>query len=113
MSNVLTLPRRDTGRIRKRRSPGAMGRCSILLLERGGYNIPPNVTDVRTSRPKHSVDEGRLALRLSLAVFATLHEDQKAKIMDATKTLARHDDDWHGDESRALFRLLTGRDFIC
>lgn len=96
MAEVFAFPERNKGRKRKSNSPEAMGRCSISLLERDGESIPANVADVRNARPKPVVDDGRLALRLALAVFATLNAGQKKKIRDATHMYARHKDDCLG-----------------
>lgn len=114
MNKVLPFPERNKGRIRKSRSVEAMGRCSIGLLERDGESIPSNVADLRSARrDEPHVDDGRLALRLALAVFATLGAAQKKDIRNATRAYARHDDGQPGDECRALYRLLTGEQMSC
>ena len=63
---ILRFPPRNKGRVRKSRSPDAMGRCSIGMLERDGEAIPKNVVDLRCLTPPPAVDEARLALRLAL-----------------------------------------------
>jgi hypothetical protein len=112
-ANIIEFPARNKGRIRKSRSPEAMGRCSISLLERDGESIPPNVADLRTARIETLVDDGRLALRLALAIFATLIPNDKKNIRDAVRLVARHSDGSDGDECRALCRLLTGEQLSC
>lgn len=113
MSDVLLFPPRNKGRIRKSRSPEAMGRCSISLLERDGDSIPSNVADVRTGKAEPHIDDGSLALRLAIAVFATLEADKKNEIRRVVRSFARHEDGRVGDESRALYRLLTGDKLPC
>lgn len=110
---ILPFPPRNKGRIRRSRSPEAMGRCSLSLLERNGRSLPANIADIRSAHESSPVDDGRLALRLSLAIFATLSGEQKAKIRTAVKSTARHDDNYHGDECRALYPYLTGEQLRC
>lgn len=113
MTRVLAFPPRNKGRIRKSRSPEAMGRCSIGLLERDGEEIPANVADIRRTRNEPEIEEGRLALRLALAIFATLIPNDKKNIRDTVRWVARHSDDIDGDECRVLYRLLTGEALPC
>jgi hypothetical protein len=108
VSAVVLFPPRNKGRIRKSNSLEAMGRCSISLLERDSENIPANVTDMRHARPEPDVNAGRIALRLALALFATLDAKRKKDIRDAVRLYARHDDSSAGDESRTLYRLIAG-----
>ena len=107
-AEILSFPPRDKGRIRKRRSPEAMGRCSISLLERGGEGVPENVADIRCRRADPRVGADRVALTLATAIFATLSADQKEQIRSAVRAYARHDDGERGDECRALSELLLG-----
>lgn len=113
MSDILPFPTRNKGRVRKSRSPDAMGRCSFSLLERDGISIPANVTDIRTARQELPADDIRVALRLALALFAVLDADQKKEIRNAVRSVARHDDGNMGVECRALYRLLTGEAMSC
>ncbi len=112
-ADVLPFPPRDRGRIRKRRSPLAMGRCSFSLLDNAGEDIPVNVADIRAARDEPHVDDSRLALRLALAIFATLSPEGKDSIRRVARTCARHEDGALGNESRALYRLLTGERLPC
>lgn len=113
ISNVIAFPARNKGRKRKCNSPAAMGRCSFLLLERKGENIPANVTDVRSAREEAPVDESRIALRLALSLFAKLSHDDQKYIADTVRINGRHDDGQLGDECRILYRLLTGEQLPC
>lgn len=112
-SNLLPFPARNKGRIRKSRSLEAMGRCSVSILEREGESIPANVADFRSAREEKHIDDGRLALCLSLALFATVSTDQKKSIRNAVRMYARNDDGQRGDECRALYHLLTGENPSC
>jgi len=111
--SVLPFPQRNKGRIRKSRSPEAMGQCSLSLLERDGESIPANIADFRSARKEVPVDDGRLALVLALAVFSALNADQKKSVQNPVRMYARHDDGRRGDECRALYRLLTGEQPSC
>lgn len=113
MSDVLQFPPRDKGRIRKRRSPAAMGRCSVGMLKRDGEPIPAKVADIRSARIAPVIDDGRLALRLSLAIFAMLDPSQKKAIRNVLMAFANHRDDRTGDECRALYPFLTGEKLPC
>jgi hypothetical protein len=113
MSDILQFPQRNKGRIRKSRSPEAMGRCSIGMLERDGDPIPTNVADIRRARHEPESDDGRLALRLSLAIFAMLSADQKKCIRDGVRSVARHSDGRDGDECRELYHYLAGDQLPC
>lgn len=112
-ATILQFPPRNKGRIRKSRSPWAMGRCSFSLVENDGQAVPPNVADIRAGRDARQVDDGRLALRLALSIFATLTAEQKKQIRSVTRSIARHEDGQTGDEARALYRLLTGEALPC
>ena len=105
-TNIINFPGRNKGRVRKSRSPEAMGRCSLSLLERDGESIPANVTDFRFAREEAPVDDGRLALLLALALFSILSPGQKKRIRNPVRMVARHEDGQRGDECRALYRLL-------
>lgn len=107
MSNVLPFPPRNKGRVRKTRSVFSMGRIAFTQFDEG-YSIPANVVDMRCAVPEPIVPDDRLTLRLALAVFAVLSEDQKGRIIDSARMYGRHKDDWEGVECRALYRLLTG-----
>jgi hypothetical protein len=106
MSQILLFPRRDRGRVRKRESAAAMGRCSLSLLEREGAQTPSNIAVIKPARAKPGVDEGRLALRLALGIFATLSSAQQDRVRRAARTLALHGDEAEAAECAALYELI-------
>lgn len=87
--DVIQFPNRNRGRVRKSRSLLAMGRCSVTLMEREGHVIPSNVADIQLKRREPDIDDGRLALRLALAVYAKLGAGEKMEIQDAARMYAR------------------------
>ena len=113
VSEVLPFPPRNRGRVRRSNSPEAMGRCSIGLLERDGEAVPANVADIRRARSEPEIGDGQIALRLALAIFATLNHQGKKRIRDAARHVARLSDGRDGDECRVLYRLLTGEQLPC
>src|SRR4051812_45889593 len=97
MSDVLAFPFRNKGRIQRSRSQGAMGLWSVSQLEREGAGIPHNVVDIRGPHTSDAhVDDGRLALRLALSLFAAMSAEQKEVITNTARIIARYKRDERG-----------------
>lgn len=113
MSSILPFPPRNTGRVRRSRSLDSMGHCRLSMMERHGESIPDNVVDLRSARPAPLIDDGRLALLLSLTLFAGVSAKRKKSIRNVVSGFARHDDGGRGDECRALLPLISERKPSC
>lgn len=106
MSDVLAFPRRDKGRVRKRRSMDAAGLLSLMIMERDGEAVPENVE--RFDQP----DGAELPKRTADLLFATLiwnvlSVEQQDRIRSTLRTMAYGSPaDGYGLQ---LHNLLTGR----
>lgn len=90
---VLAFPKRDKGRVRKRRSVETMGRVILSVLQREGEEIPANVVCIdQPDGPDQGTVDRTEAVMLALSVFAVLSKSQKKSVRDGIAHFARNGD---------------------
>ena len=86
MGALLQFPDRARGRKRQRKSIGAMGDCSLMLIRDDPF--PKNVDRFAYAKPSQQrTDDGELSILLATAIFAVLPKDAKVDLLDQLRVM--------------------------
>jgi hypothetical protein len=104
MSVLLTFPRRDKGRIRKRRSINTMGRMILSVMKSHGEEVPANVVCIdEPEGPDTNMVERSDAVLLAICVYTELSPASKKRICKQLSFLAQNGD----REAQRVWNTLT------
>lgn len=95
-ATILQFPKRNKGRVRKTESIRTMGECALRRTSRRPENV-----EVLADHRENEHDHGHLALMLASSMFATLPKTRKAKMANALRGIALHD-----QRARAIVGIL-------
>ena len=86
MGTLIQFPDRARGRKRQRKSIGAMGDCSLMLIRKEQF--PTNVNRFAYAKPVDPrSDDAELSILLATAIFAVLPADAKEDLLDQLRVM--------------------------